>query len=828
MSLVPFSLALGVLSNDPLEQATNYKVSTPVTIKQNTVGTPLASIFLDAAGTTPLTNPSNTDLRGTLEFYVEAGEYIAEYQDNLQLVSRKFSITGQDILAPFGLESKGVWASDQEFTAYNQYMIYDGEAYSPLPATALPYTVGATPDLGFVYQIKLNSLQALSGLSEPSDLDLVYNRLFNSVSSMTLYSGHSVGLKYSTGGTAWAVVADVTQEPLAGGLYAKPISLVDPVDFGADNSGVSDCSGIFESILNKGYRIKLERGDDIYSFDSIVPLTVDGFYINGFYSGATLNIRIPTAAATYNQLFVASSDINNVRFLGVKVTTSSVAFNAFGFYGRADDLILSNNKTVGCGLLTSFRGSSNATITYNKIKDPASEGTNNPYARPIHFNCLFTGEGITSLDISNNQIDGSWTHGIEVSGNDVMDSLDPLLDKNINGAVISGNIVKSLGQANTAGAIWISQAADVSISGNHCELYGDVGIDVEASRNVIVDANTLKNNNKNLAMYGNSDSVTFSNNMCYNTISGLSMFYAKPADNNGVDYLVDIRNTNIKLTNNTFNYNGVVTGFERLDLGSGGDIEVVENTLVNVSIAASYMSLTKLSILNNTITINDSNMGMIPIIVQQSYASGDTSTSPFITNIEGNDITVSNQNSGAFVILVQDNDTAGASVDFTKRLNIKNNKLKSATNVNSIFIQSACTLPDVDQLYTTILSNEIWGSITYSVSGSNREVTKNIQDNTALTGLPLDEVITASGGLATYVTSLIDTASGAVSVSLADGDYQGQIKTITIKSYGGDCTLIVAKHRLSINQVFTFTALAQTLTMQWNVNAWDTVLSTIV
>lgn len=52
----------------------------------------------------------------------------------------------------------------------------DGKYYSPLSSTILPYTVGAVPDLGFVYQIRLNSLQALSGLAEPSDLDSVYYR----------------------------------------------------------------------------------------------------------------------------------------------------------------------------------------------------------------------------------------------------------------------------------------------------------------------------------------------------------------------------------------------------------------------------------------------------------------------------------------------------------------------------------------------------------------------------------------------------------------------------------------------------------------------------
>lgn len=47
----------------------------------------------------------------------------------------------------------GVWTSGQEFNFYNEYMIYNGEAYSPLPATVLPYTVGAIPDLGLFIRL---------------------------------------------------------------------------------------------------------------------------------------------------------------------------------------------------------------------------------------------------------------------------------------------------------------------------------------------------------------------------------------------------------------------------------------------------------------------------------------------------------------------------------------------------------------------------------------------------------------------------------------------------------------------------------------------------
>lgn len=40
----------------------------------------------------------------------------------------------------------GVWAEGIEFTAYNQFMVYNGVAYKPKAATTLPYTSKATPD----------------------------------------------------------------------------------------------------------------------------------------------------------------------------------------------------------------------------------------------------------------------------------------------------------------------------------------------------------------------------------------------------------------------------------------------------------------------------------------------------------------------------------------------------------------------------------------------------------------------------------------------------------------------------------------------------------
>jgi hypothetical protein len=57
-----------------------------------------------------------------------------------------------------GLESKylmsaingGIWATGIEFTAYNQFMIYNGVAYKPKSTTTLPYTSEATPNVANV------------------------------------------------------------------------------------------------------------------------------------------------------------------------------------------------------------------------------------------------------------------------------------------------------------------------------------------------------------------------------------------------------------------------------------------------------------------------------------------------------------------------------------------------------------------------------------------------------------------------------------------------------------------------------------------------------
>ena len=72
---------------------------------------------------------------------------------------------GQQMLTRNGAVAKfimtplngGVWAAGIDFTAFNQYMIYNGVAYKVKWGTTLPYTSTATPDVNFVEPFTLES-----------------------------------------------------------------------------------------------------------------------------------------------------------------------------------------------------------------------------------------------------------------------------------------------------------------------------------------------------------------------------------------------------------------------------------------------------------------------------------------------------------------------------------------------------------------------------------------------------------------------------------------------------------------------------------------------
>ena len=156
-----------------------------VIVNSNTVATTLGELLLNNE---PLTPPEIAyveqlvaeakEYRDESEVFAAASEASAQNSASSAAESAQSAIDAANsaaLIAPIPLNG-GVWASGQTYDFYNQYMIYNGEAYSPLPATVLPYTVGAVPDLGFVYQIKLNDHSLLANRDAVGAHDKIYRR----------------------------------------------------------------------------------------------------------------------------------------------------------------------------------------------------------------------------------------------------------------------------------------------------------------------------------------------------------------------------------------------------------------------------------------------------------------------------------------------------------------------------------------------------------------------------------------------------------------------------------------------------------------------------
>ena len=97
---------------------------------------------------------------------------------NLQAAQTSPTRTGRVLNTLYGLEANysqtpingGVWAAGIQFTAYNQYMVYQGVAYRPRVSTPLPYTSQAAPNPDFVqpfnYSEEIEPLEARVTLVE--------------------------------------------------------------------------------------------------------------------------------------------------------------------------------------------------------------------------------------------------------------------------------------------------------------------------------------------------------------------------------------------------------------------------------------------------------------------------------------------------------------------------------------------------------------------------------------------------------------------------------------------------------------------------------------
>jgi hypothetical protein len=90
------------------------------------------------------------------------------------------------------------------------------------------------------------------------------------------------------------------------------------------------------------------------------------------------------------------------------------------------------------------------------------------------------------------------------------------------------------------------------------------------------------------------------------------------------------------------------------------------------------------------------------------------------------------------------------------------------------------------------------------------------------------ETRTTSGALTTTGLSNLDSTSGAIAATLADGAVVGQEKIVIMTVATNVSTVTVTNHITSPNEVFTFDAVEEYLVLKWTGSAigWITIDAT--
>jgi len=279
----------------------------------------------------------------------------------------------------------------------------------------------------------------------------------------------------------------------------------------------------------------------------------------------------------------------------------------------------------------------------------------------------------------------------------------------------------------------------------------------------------------------------------------------------------------------------IVDGNDIYQAKSTGSIEVSDTSVVSVTSnlikdsAATAIAITSdnntVSVVGNTVSDFDS------YGINLSYGTAQSAAYGF--NIVGN-LFEGGNGTTKHTIYVNGGPATG--------LNISNNVLYD-NPTSSIAIDILVASGDTGTGYT-IQGNEIynhdrWINIGGSGTNANHVITGN-SINTCPTAISIGgtghifrdngpdvQDLDAAGAVTVWQGATeIDTTGGAMAITLADGLWTGQIKTMVMTTDGGDATLTVAHHVTSDPEVFTFDDVDETLVLIWTGTEWATVYAT--
>ncbi len=277
---------------------------------------------------------------------------------NLQSEQSGPTRTGKRLETLYGLERKylqaiqdaggaplngGVWASGQTFTAYNQFMVYNGVAYKPLVSTSLPYgPTGAAPDLSFVgpfTEITSVNLGGYTNYTSKTVADMIAGLTTDS-SVVNPVVGHvwhcNERALNSGGGASWVVV------------LTSSIT-VDNVDF--IESTLNSNFSFSKIIENRNGGVSLIYDDaNAVTKNDLLPVSVAKGFKTGlavFHSGmassydvVTLNDalafkkRVDGEILSHSMNSVALNSSVELTYGESLIRTSATEFSQFGFNPR--------------------------------------------------------------------------------------------------------------------------------------------------------------------------------------------------------------------------------------------------------------------------------------------------------------------------------------------------------------------------------------------------------------------------------------------------------------------------------------------------------------
>lgn len=282
MALQSFTVSIGAL-RDVNNNDKNYVSGEAIYVK--TIGGTFAPIFRDLAGTSEIAQDglaNQTNEKGQFTFFVEAGDYILEYQNQ----STPVTIVGADYFnnrveetvnqiiidtaTSRGFRVVGDFASGFTYELANDVAIDgSGNYWAYADVNALPVTVpaGTTPTEPEYSQRTWNSAEAVISNGGDSVQDYIdkYKDIIslNGVADMLeVNNSKSIqiidGYKVITGNTVWEIATDATSLPVYNGLYAKPLTPIAVSDFISGIAGQQNDAPAFQSAVNAA-----NEGDEI-------------------------------------------------------------------------------------------------------------------------------------------------------------------------------------------------------------------------------------------------------------------------------------------------------------------------------------------------------------------------------------------------------------------------------------------------------------------------------------------------------------------------------------------------------------------------------------